>query len=402
MLTGNLLRARVTRTHVRPQLVSPTSPKHTERATQLLNLFAQALAHKQTRKEIEDWIAELSSLDVEHKIFKGLAKVLLDRADFTEPVLSVENPPKASQVRAEVFSLAAQKGVFSAYARNHEPYTKEAIFSQVAEQHGCSAQEIRNYLYSDLRSMQHIQSLKSFSTPALLIHRYNIALCQAIVLRACSLEVQFRSMDPKWLRYLFRLIKFHKLMFSLEKKGEYTVLTLDGPQSLFQKSTRYGMQLAIFLPGLLLVPTPWSLKGLIQWNKQKKQFVLDHKAGLLSHYKERGVWKSDAERVFEERFRAKESGWSIGPGSLIKLKGQRILQPDFTLKKADRTVHLEIVGFWRKGQLSSLIADCPDNVFLLVSRRLAGDKSGIPKNLAARVIPFAEVIPVSKVLEAIK
>jgi predicted nuclease of restriction endonuclease-like RecB superfamily len=112
MLTGNLLRVRVTSTHVRPQLVSPSSPKHTERANQLLHLFQQALEHKQTRKEIEDWISELSSLDVEHKIFKGLAKVLLDRADFAEPVLPVDDPPKASQVRADVFSLSTQKGFF--------------------------------------------------------------------------------------------------------------------------------------------------------------------------------------------------------------------------------------------------------------------------------------------------
>ena len=162
------------------------------------------------------------------------------------------------------------------------------------------------------------------------------------------------------------------------------------------------MQLALFLPGLLLVPTPWSLKGVIQWNKRKKKLELDHNAGMQSHYKERGVWRSDAERVFEERFKAKDTGWSIGPGALIKLKGQRILQPDFTLKKGTRTVHLEIVGFWRKGQLSSLLKDCPDNVFLLVSKRLAGDKSGIPQNIAKRVVPFAEVIPISKVLEAIE
>ena len=106
MLTGDLIRVRVTRTDIRPQLVSPTSPKHTERAEQLLHLFGKALEQKQSRKEIQDWVAELSSLDVEHKIFKGLAKVLLDRAEFTEPVLPVEKPPSAVEVRAEVFSLA--------------------------------------------------------------------------------------------------------------------------------------------------------------------------------------------------------------------------------------------------------------------------------------------------------
>ena len=101
MLTGDLIRVRVTRTNIRPQLVSPTSPKHTERAEQLLHLFEKALEQKQSRKEIQDWVAELSSLDVEHKIFKGLAKVLLDRAEFTEPILPVEKPPSAVQIRAQ-------------------------------------------------------------------------------------------------------------------------------------------------------------------------------------------------------------------------------------------------------------------------------------------------------------
>ena len=401
MLTGNLVRVRVTQSEIIPQLIAPTSPKHTERAEQLLSLFAEAQKQQQMRKDIEEWIAELSSLDVEHKIFKGFAKILLDRSVFTEPKLSMENPPTPVQVRADIFALASEKGVFSEWSKTNEALSHEQIFAQVAEQYGCDAEQLRSYLYSDLHSMQCLQFVRGFSTPSLLIHRYNIALCQAILLHANSLQISFTQMDPKWLRYLFRVIKFHKLMFFLERKEEEVVLTLDGPQSLLKQSSRYGMQLALFLPALLLVPTPWSLKGVIQWNKRKKTFSLDHNTHMRSHYQETGVWRSDAERIFEERFREKETGWSMQDGELLHLKGQRVIQPDFTLTKGDKKVHLEIVGFWRKGQLSNLLADCPDNLFLLVSKRMAGDTSDIPKKIAKRVISFAEVIPLAKVLEAI-
>ena len=401
MLTGNLLRVRVTRSNISPQLISPTSPKNLERSRQLLDMFAIAQQEEQSRQEIDSWIAELSALDVDHKIFKGFAKVLLDRAEFVEPILPIENPPTAAEVRQKVFSLAVKEGPFSEFSRTGTALSKKDIFSQVAAEYGCTQQEISRYLYSDLRTMQKMRSFKGFSQPHLLIHRYNLALCQAIVLRACSLEISLSKMDPKWLRYLFRLIKFHKLMFFLEQEGETLKLTLDGPQSLFQQSTRYGMQMALFLPGLLLVPTAWSIKGVIQWKKRKKNFTLDQAAGIKSHYQERGVWRSHAETVFEERFRKKETGWDISEGELIKLSGQRILQPDFTLKKGKKKVHLEIVGFWRKSQLKNLIADCPNNVFLLVSKRLSGDKGKIPKTLEKRIVYFAEVIPVAKVLEMI-
>jgi predicted nuclease of restriction endonuclease-like RecB superfamily len=157
MLTGNLLRARVTRTEIRPQLVSIKSPKHTERAKQLLELFSVALKEKQSRKDIEDWVAELSSLDVEHKIFKGFAKVLLDRAEFGEPILPVEDPPTAVQIRAKVFALSTEKGGFSLWSRTEESLSNEEIFAQVGQEYGCTAAQIQEYLYSDLRSMHRIK-----------------------------------------------------------------------------------------------------------------------------------------------------------------------------------------------------------------------------------------------------
>ena len=104
MLTGNLLRVRVTRTNISPQLIASTSPKNTERAQQILEMFDVSQREGQTRQEIEGWISELSALDVDHKIFKGFAKVLLDRSTFIEPTLPITEPPSAVEVDLWSFS----------------------------------------------------------------------------------------------------------------------------------------------------------------------------------------------------------------------------------------------------------------------------------------------------------
>ena len=162
------------------------------------------------------------------------------------------------------------------------------------------------------------------------------------------------------------------------------------------------MQLALFFPGLLLLSTPWSAQANVLWNKRKKTFTIDQNCGIQSHYQKRGTWRSHAEEIFEQRFRQRNTEWTLHDGEVLKLEGQRLLIPDFTAKREDKIVHIEIIGFWRKGQLGRLLKNCPSNVILLVSKRLAGDGSGIPQNIADRVVLFAEVISVPAVLEALE
>ena len=401
MLTGNLLRVKVGRSNLRPMLVSVNGPKQKKRAQQLLDMFERAITESMTRREIEEWIQSLSALDTDHKIFKGLGKVLFDRSQFLEPSLDMADPPSALEIRNELFALAANKGPYSQDGLVASSLSISQIYAQVAQTYGCTVPQIQRYMYSDLREMQCIESCKGFANPVDLLHRYNVALCQAILLRAVELRVKLYQVSPKWLRYLFRVIKFHKLMFMLEKQADHIFLKLDGPQSLFKQSTRYGMQLALFLPALLLIPTPWSMEGEIKWNNRKKKIALDNTLNLKSHYSERGVWRSEAEITFEERFRRKDRGWTLKTGDLIPLRGQRLLIPDFSFFKGDQCVHMEIVGFWRKGQLQNLLKHAPDNLILAVSRRLAGDKTQIPESIASRVVFFAEVIPLQPILDAI-
>ena len=135
-------------------------------------------------------------------------------------------------------------------------------------------------------------------------------------------------------------------------EGDTLSLEIDGPQSLLTASTRYGMQLATFLPAVLLQTGAWALEAEIRWGKRRlrKQLVLDDTAGLVSHYRDTGAWTSRTEQWFRERWdRADTQGWRLEPGTLLDLGDQRVLVPDLTLHKDGRTAHLDIVGYWRAG-----------------------------------------------------
>jgi hypothetical protein len=190
-------------------------------------------------------------------------------------------------------------------------------------------------------------------------------------------------------------------MYRVAGSRDELVLTVDGPQSLLRQSTRYGLQLAIFFPAVLLQTGTWTLHAEVEWGqkrKLKKQLTVDSTAGLQSHYRDRGAWTSNAEQWFVERFEKLDTGWTIRPGELIDLGRQQVLVPDLAFEKDGRVAYLDIVGFWRKGYLKKRLAETPAHVVLAVSKRLVGDKAALPKTLAEQVIPFAEVIPAKKVL----
>ena len=114
-------------------------------------------------------------------------------------------------------------------------------------------------LYADLDREQELRTFEPIEAKALL-QRYNVALAQAMLLRASSVTITIAPGDPKRYRQLFRFIKFYGLIHTAkgDRRHGYEV-TLDGPMSLFQLTSKYGVKLAEFLPALLLCEG-WTLK----------------------------------------------------------------------------------------------------------------------------------------------
>ena len=484
MLTNDLMRVRTKGKNIEPILLKNT-PKYKGYAEQLVDLFLYAEKMALSRAEIVEVIRDLTALEVDHKILKGLSKIMLDRCEFIIPSLPLEDPPSSFELRMRVFQAAAQEGSFSQApieqrkSRNEileyvcselnlEDRNSEEKTSDNKEEGALDVliqpKELEAALYADLKELHLLSNYNGPKEGDRLLERYNISMCQALLLRSTSVVVEIPFLDIKWLRFLFRYIKFHQLIYDISTdnecaideehfsemmsseeglsedcstKGMALTIKLDGPQSLFKQSTRYGMQLALFFPALVALPCSWTLNAEVLWGKKRKfrkKMTLSAQNNLKSHYKALGVWRSRAEEVFEDRYneyyvkeqKAAESGkeqkksssalsskktrkklkpklWKLNRGRVVLGKGQQVFFPDFCFTHNNDSIFMEIVGFWRGGELKKKIKSAPKNYFFVVSKRLAGEAG---KKIGAkemeRVVDFAEVISLPKVVKKLE
>jgi len=414
MLTNDLLRVQVTTktqatakksktASVQPEYLDVDSPEALQRAGELVALFEQHLgdAEANTRGALEESLGDLVGHGTDFVLWRGLAKLLLDRSQF-ETVSSVD----PVEIRREVFAASAQLG----------PVASDTVRQKVLEQAGAAlklaADEVAHGLYADLEARQLLTAFKPIKAQALL-HRYNLALAQAVLYKAWRLVVEFEDLDSNQLRYLFQMLKFHRLMHRFERqKGGYR-LEIDGPASLFSKSRKYGLQMAVFLPTLLVLER-WELCAQLDWkgggkskSRTPHEFRLSDADGLVSERRITGQWVAEEERYFEDRFAEAETPWKLErQGSIVELGDNQVIIPDYRLTHPDgREVLLEMVGFWRLDYLERRIDLLAESkkipLVLVVSERLKTGRGKLAK-IPAEVVFFKGVILVNKVLEAVE
>lgn len=401
MLTKDLLRVRVQKDRLVPSFVGAERPALLEDAEALLDAFRQGVEEEWTRGRLEQEIADVVGDRRDHKLLRGLAKVLLDRSEF-----EVEAPVPPPELREAVFLAARANGPLALERGPLERPIAEDVLAEVGERFGLSAEKVARAMYADLREEQR---LVSFAAPdaTWLLHRYDLALVQAVLLRATEVRIQLRGPTVPRLRQLFRYVKFHELIWQAQRDGDRVTVVLDGPTSLFRQSTRYGMQLALFFPALLLQECPWTLEATVLWTRggHRKRLVISSEDGLVPHYRDTGAYETRTRQWFVERFEALECDWTLdGETVPLDLGGHTLVLPDFRFTRDGRTAWLEIVGFWRKEWLERRIRwlseYAPGNLVLAVSRKLRGSKEDL--DLPGEVIEFAEIVPAKRVLEAVE
>ncbi len=399
MLTGELVRVRVVKKSLVPSLINPESPRHLSRAADLLDCMASALERQASRGDIDAAIKDIAGMDVDHKITKGIAKILLDKGEF-----ETQAPIEPTALRWHVFCEAAKRGPLALSANETGRPIADDIFEQVAADLGTDAASVSRGLYADLKQEQTLSAMP-LPEPSALLHRYNTALIQALLLKATHLIVDITQPKPKYVRQLMRYLKFYQLMYRVQTTADGIRIEVDGPQSLLKLSTRYGLQLANFFPAIVLQPTDWSIRAEILWGRKRKVrkvLELNQDAGLVSHYRDTGTWTSRTEQWFLERFESIDTDWTVHPGEPIDLGDQSLLVPDLTFTRGDRKGHLEICGFWRASHLRERLERLPEHVILAVSSKLRGEAGRLSPELEAKVIRFAEVIPPAKVIERLE
>jgi predicted nuclease of restriction endonuclease-like RecB superfamily len=383
MLTGALVRVRYSRNRIIPAYAAVDDPANLALAERLIEIVRGQELH--TRGEIQEEIAVAFGDGPLSFLQQGLTKLLDDRSEFE--VVSGLPPDK---LREAVFRA-------SAAARASGPFDRAAVLAAAAAELGLSAEEVEGGLFADLKSEQRLVRFEDV-TPERLLERYNVALAQAVLLRATGVEVDVRGEPPARLRRLFRLIKFHRLVCDVEASGPNAYrLKLDGPLSLFTATQKYGLQLALFLP-VVLSCRDWELRAELRWGPERKPkvFTLSPVDGLVAHLPEHGTYVPPELAMFAEQFRKKATGWRLHDETAVSPLGPGFWVPDFRLEHVatGRSLFLEVLGFWRKSSaelhLRRLREHARTPFLVAVSDQLRIDDADLD-GLPAEVVRFRQM-----------
>jgi len=396
MLTGDLVRVKISRQRVIPQYIDRDAGHWLEAAESLLLLFREGAG--MTRGELEAEIDELfGGGGKATQVYRGLAKVLEDRAEF-EVVADV--PPE--DVREKVFTAAAdyrqQLRTAPAGPGHRAGFRRDEVLSAVAGDLGLEPAAILTSLFADLRDEIRLLRFEDI-TAQRLIDRYNVALAQAVLLRSVLVKAEVRRESPARYRQLFRRLKFHRLLYRVEgTMRDGYVFHIDGPLSLFSATTVYGRQVAWFLPALLHC-SDFRLEAELRWGprREPRSFHLDPRYRLISHVADTGTYVPAELTAFVERFRQVAPAWEISECTeVIELGREGIWVPDYRVvhRATGTDVFLEVLGFWKRSSLERLIRllprHGPPRFVLAISDRLKVDEEAL-QDLHGPILRFKEI-----------
>lgn len=340
MLTADLVRA----TKRGGQLhVTPLGGKLRQRAAELAETYlGLTLAHAGApHHELKAAWSAVEVASREAKLASGLLKLIEDAC-----VFEAESEVDPRVLRAELFSRAAE---LRRALSEDQRFDRAAALSGVSQTHSLTPEQLEQAIYSDLRSEHRLLKAPEIAGTELLA-RYDLAQLQAVLLRAVKVSARVRSATPEGYRELFRKLKFRRLMFSVQREEDGTHrIDIDGPFSLFESVTKYGLQLALMLPALLSADQ-LELQADLRWGKAKAPltFTLSHRGEKMGSA-ERARLPDEVEALLAA-FEAPREGWRAEPAAQIfDVRGVGVTVPDvqFTHASGER-IYLEVLGYWSR------------------------------------------------------
>ena len=321
--------------------ILPLAGDERRRAVEIAAALLEATAGQlgRVRDEVELAWAEVPSEPRDKRLHEGLAKLVSDICEFGAPL---ELEP--SELRRRVFTLASQE-------RSADPEGKldrAGVLQRVAAELGVPGDVLERGLYSDLKGAQRLEAMTAGLTPEALVERYDTGQLQAALLRAVRVTLTVRCAHPQGYRRLFHRLKFQRLLYRIERlpDGAHRV-EVDGPFSLFESVTKYGLQLASLVPALhecdhVLVEAD------LRWGKARLPVRLEHElrgAGAQGPV----PLRDDVESLLA-RLQKAASPWQVRAcAEVLDLPGVGLCVPDLVFERQGRApVYLEVLGFWSR------------------------------------------------------
>jgi len=402
MLTGDLVRPRLRHRNgqLHVQVVDVHDAHWQQTAAELIACFQECLG--QPLGAWQTALEEYEGCRLDYVVIRGLAKVLCDAATFTP--LHAAPPPVELRQR-----LLAQGPVFET-SDLLRPRTRADVLADLAHELGLSTAQVEEWLFAD-RPVAYVLTDAGLDwTPQSLLTRYNLELSRAALYWSDGMQVHIYDSFKDFWKY----IKLFKLMFwATPLEGGGYQVELDGPISPFVKSTtRYGRQLAAFLPALFLCQR-WRMWATVRPPQFDDRLVyhLHHDTPLTSHFQGSGEFDSQLEAdfaaEFHEKFGDERGKWLLTREDEVILLGDTVMIPDFALthKQDGRRAVIEIVGFWHPDYLERKVrkvrAAQQRNLILLVYEGVNVSQETL-RNVPAEVLYFKNKPVLKDVMAAVE
>jgi uncharacterized protein len=306
-------------------------------AGQVLLVIGSCL--NEPRSVVDEALNELQGTPQEKKLLLALKKLALDDCVFdTNAALD------AMTLRREVFSRAtlARQGLAMG-AR----FERDSVLAETAEALGLSAEALENGLYSDLRSAERLLKAPAYDAE-ILGRKHARAEVQAVLLCSVRVVVEVRCASADQYRTLFHKLKFRQLLFQMSARegGGYRI-EIDGPYSLFESVTKYGLELALLLPALEACDSV-KLEADLRWGKKRDKLSFSLELGAAESFEP--TPPRDEIQALLMAF-AQSEAWRAEPAQeVLDLPGIGLCVPDlcFTHQRTGEQVLCEVLGFWNR------------------------------------------------------
>jgi predicted nuclease of restriction endonuclease-like RecB superfamily len=226
-----------------------------------------------------------------------------------------------------------------------------------------------------------------------------------------------RARDAATYRHLFRRLKFLRLLPTIAAlpDGGYR-LEIDGPFSLFQAVTRYGLQLGLALPAIAECDA-WTLEAEVRWGADRRpaRFRLEGPAEpaapVGSRTPARPPEGPTAVDALVAGFEKLGSPWRVERDpAVLDLPGVGLCVPDlaFTREGPDgaQRIYLELLGFWSREavwrRVDLVRAGLPHRILFAVSRDLRVSEDVLPDDAPGALYVFARTPSPRAVLERLE
>ncbi len=324
------------------------------------------------RSELERAFEEYIGTGTDYRIIRGLIKLLTDRCEF-----ATASPVEPAALRREVFLRARE-----AHPVVSNLEARDRVLAAAADALGVRLDGLDGWLYADLTANERLVDFQPLEARDLIEH-YNLAQAQALLYRCTRLILRVDPQPALEYRRLFDAIKAYRLIYALQGTAATGYqLALDGPVSIFHRSQKYGVKMAVFLPALLEC-SGWRLEAEIDVKPYGSALYELDSATTRLRAPEPSLTSGRhpvVEKILAGLLKTGE-GWSAEPSNEVVDLGKSAFVPDAVARHEDGTVvYIEVLGFWTPKYLSTRLAELSaagDVRFLLVaSSELLASRDG--------------------------